>query len=416
MVLSNTKIGELVGSVGPDQTAQVLDQLLERVRRSPARSGLQRRSLAAPGISHALPGRESLEREDIAAAMPMADDKLEDFAAPGLGEAMERPLDLEKVCIYPWPLDEDQLGTVGFDLGIGRLIARCDEAIDNVTEKDLREMEHKVLDRGEPYEFEPNPDGDNFYYATSFEKVRVGEGLELLVDSRSTTGRLGCVVEEAGRTKDGEIITRIRPFSFPLKVVCGKSRLSQAVIRYRNSPYMTNEQILASEQIKYHGVNLRELLNSHGMVMKFKTDRVFKAKPYKGDEMPPIDVDGNVLDWRPYYTEEDGNSEICVKKKTLYLLGSEGVIELGAVCGLLSKIEGVMNGNIAFGCLAGVIQPFWKGGLTMEYMGFSNGRIKRGSKAGYLRFDRVEGDFDKSAKEEGYFDQEAPALPRIFAK
>jgi deoxycytidine triphosphate deaminase len=319
------------------------------------------------------------------------------------------------VLIDPKP-DKSQLGIVGFDLRQGRLIAECDTVMDNIEKKDLLKMPHKILEPGEPYIFYPDPDGEKVYYSTTFEKIGLSKDLELLIDSKSTTGRVGCLTHYAGSTENGELISIIQPFSFPLKVTCGKTCLSQAAIRYKNSPYMTNEEILKSNEVNFLGLSsLKEALNSNGLKMSFKTNKAYRAKPYNKD-MAPIDMDEKAsLDYKDYFDLIVGNHEIYTDKKTLYLLGSQGTIILKKAFGILSREQGVLTGTGAWSHLAGFFQPFWQGEITMEFYSHEKRRIRNGSGAGYVKFDSIEGKFEEPEKKGNYQNQSnTPTLPKMF--
>ena len=316
-----------------------------------------------------------------------------------------------KIYIDPL-LESSQIGLVGFDIRIGNLIAKSDTVMDNVTEEDLMNMPHKRLGQEEEYVFDPNPDGENVYYVVSLEQINLSSDLEMLIDSKSTTGRIGCMSHLAGKTEDGKLITIVQPFSFPIKVRSGKSRLSQVVIRYKNSSYMTNEEILEGEDVKFHGGDIDSLLNSQGFLMKFDTKCVYKARSFYKD-MKPIDIDKKGLEWQDYFELEQGNSKIYADKKTLYLLGSQGVIELGPVCGLLSREQGVLTGTGAWSHLAGIFQPFFKGGITMEFYSHEKRRIIDGSGAGYVKFDRIEGKVENPGGG-NYQNQKPPQLAKMF--
>lgn len=330
---------------------------------------------------------------------------------PSMTHELKHPTKRNRIYISPL-LESDQIGLVGFDLRIGSLIARSDTVMDNVTEQDLINMSPQILDVGQSYIFNPDSNGENVYYVTSFEKISLSSDLEMLIDSKSTSGRIGCMTHLAGKTGDGRLIMIVQPFSFPIKVKCGKSSLSQAVIRYRNSPYMTNKEILEHEDVKFYGANIEDLLTSQGMFMRFDTNIAYRSKPFHRD-MEPIDIDAKELDWKNYFDLVEGNSEIYINKKTLYLMGSQGVIELGAVCGLLSREQGVLTGTGAWSHLAGIFQPFWSGGITMEFYSHEKRRIVNGSGAGYVKFDKIDGRIEP-IKKGNYQNQKPPMLPKMF--
>ena len=208
------------------------------------------------------------------------------YIPPSLLQAIEG---FTSLSIEPEPAP-GQLGTAGFDLRVGTQIAKSDVIIEDVTESDLSEMELTTLEEGEKYILHPNSDGHNIYYVTSFETVTHTPNLEILIDSKSTTGRVGCMSHGAGRTKDGRLITAIQPFAFPLQVTCGKTKLSQAVVRYKDTSYMSIEEIIESPEVDFlfeekSALQQEGVLNSGGLLMRFNTQKVYRAKKREDFEL-----------------------------------------------------------------------------------------------------------------------------------
>ena len=331
---------------------------------------------------------------------------------PDLEEMQEEE---DFLSIRPFP-EEGQVGTAGFDLRIGSLIAWSDIVADNVGGGDLRLMEHKYLEPGEKFVFEPDKDGSRVYYVTSFETVKLSDDLEMMVDSKSTTGRVGCMSHGVGRTPEGNLITILQPYAFPLVATCGKTKLSQVVVRYKGTPYMSNEEVLSDGQVSFEGegISLRNSMTPKGLLMQFDTHRFYRAK--KCDK--PIDMDAKSrADWKDYFELIEGNSSMTLDKKTLYLMGSLGIIGLGRACGILSREQEVLTGTGAWGHFAGIFQPGFVGGITMEVYSHSKRRISKGDKSGVVTFDKVEGDSEAplSYKDKGsYQGQRPPLLPKMF--
>lgn len=340
---------------------------------------------------------------------------------PDIRERYENPIPETFIYMEPRP-EEGQVGTAGFDLRVGNFIAWSDELFRWGDRAFVNELElngckkdnYKYLKYGEEFVLEPDPKGNRFYYITSYEGIFFSDNLEIAVDSKSTTGRVGAFTHQGGFTDEGKFVFVIQPHSFSLKVRCGKTRLSQVAVRYRGSPYMFKDDILGCNDIKFEGdnVNLENSLGPRGLQMKFDTRLAYKA--IKCDE--PIDMDAvGILDWRKYFELIEGDHEIAADKETLYLLGSLGVIDLGNVCGILSKQEGVATGIGTYSNFAGIFHPFWRGGITMEYYSHRKQRIPRGENAGVVTFDKVEGDLKKPEGYGGsYQDQKPPRLPKMF--
>ena len=317
----------------------------------------------------------------------------------------------EYLSINPLP-ENGQVGISGMDIRFGRLVAWTDIVRQNVTKEDMMDLPHKALEPGEKFVLNPDPDGNKVYYMTSFESIRLPSDLEILVDSKSTTGRVGAMSHGVGWTNNGEIITMLQPYSFPLEIICGKTALSQAVIRYRNSPYLDMGKILSGDFVKFSEdeQTLEGNITQRGLAMKFATNLIYRAK--KCDV--PIDMNAKrTVNPTDYWEMIEGNSRIILDAKTLYLLGSLGTIELGAACGLLSREDQVLTGTGTWGHMAGVFQPFWKGGVTMEVYGFGKREICKGDRAGVVTFDEVKMKSD-GVYEGAYQNQKPPTLPKMF--
>ena len=350
-------------------------------------------------IHHAMPDSRSISRNGL---MPDARSRInEELFIPKK----------EYFSMYPTP-EEGQLGISGFDIRFGKFVAWTDTVRQDVAGLNLMDLPHKILEPGEKFILNHDSEGGKVYYVTSFESISLPSDLEMIIDSKSTTGRVGAMSHGVGQTSKREIVTMIQPYSFPLEITCGKTSLSQAVIRFRNSQYMDVEKILSGNFVKLDsdGQSLEENLTSNGLSMKFATRLIYRAK--KCDT--PIDMDAKkTINPKDYWEKIEGKTKIKLDAKTLYLLGSLGKIELGASCGLLSREEEVLTGTGTWGHFAGIFQPFWKGGVTMEVYGFGKREIFKGDRAGVVKFDEVE------LKSEGiyngtYQNQKPPMLPRMF--
>ena len=329
-------------------------------------------------------------------------------------ESYSHTRERESLIIKPFP-EENNLGISGIDLRFGRLVAWTDTVRQNATKDDLLGFPHKVLEPGEEFVMEHDPEGNKVYYVTSFESVSIPSSLEILIDSKSTTGRVGGMSHEVGYdNKTGEIIKLIQLYSFPLKVTCGKTSLSQAVIRYKGSKYLETEKILSGDFVAFEedGQSIKENITPRGLSMNFSTDLIYRAR--KCDI--PVDMDARgTIDPKDYWERIEGNSKVTLDAKTLYLFGSLGKIKLGAVCGLLSREEQVLTGTGTWGHFAGIFQPFWKGGVTMEVYGFSKREICRGDRAGIVIFDEIEVEGGRTY-EGSYQNQRPPMLPKMFSE
>jgi hypothetical protein len=340
--------------------------------------------------------------------------RLEDTAKPDYNFGHRRTY----VVIEPFQ-EFDNLGEIGFDLRVGPMIAESDICITKgLSDEDLREMPHKILDPGETYIMQGDPLGERVYYVVVHEIFGPSKDLEAIIDSKSTSARVGVMTHVAGKTKEGNMILGIRPRSFPIEVTSAKTSLSQVAIRYKGTPYLNNGDIEKSEICFLEGTEsiLEGLLNSHGMLMLFKTKVPFyRAKTFHKD-MAPINMDAKgTVGLNDYFEICDPSDKIDAERNRLYLVGSYGSLSLGKVCGFLSKQEGVLSGTGAWGCFAGILQPFRDDlSITMEYFSPDKVRISNASEAGYVIFDAVEGSRKSQDKLISYNNQPSPQLPRMF--
>lgn len=310
------------------------------------------------------------------------------------------------------PLPEE-IGISGFDLRVGQYIAWSDILMAKADEEALSKLPHETLYKGEEFILKSNPSGGRVYYIFSFEKLNLPLELTGMIDSKSTTGRVGAMSHGVGMTRDGQFITAIQPYAFPLKITCGKTKLSQAAIRYTGTSFMKNEEI--SQAIREGRISITsglEAVANDGIRMRFATERVYEARKCN----VPIDMDAKgSVDWDRYFKLIDGNSGITIKPKTLYLFGSLEEIGLKDICGMLTREGEVLTGTGTWGHFAGIIQPFFRGGITFEVYSFSKRRISSGDSAGLVVLDKIDGTIDAPKDYGGaYQGQKAPKLPKMF--
>lgn len=184
-------------------------------------------------------------------------------------------------------------------------------------------------------------------------------------------------------------------------------------MRYLGSEYAKREEIVKRGLVSFEGIELKDSLDPLGVVIRFDTSMAYVARRTNDS----IDMSAVGLDWRNWWKEIEGNSEMVLDEKKLYLLGSQGAIGLNAACGIISKEMRVFNGVGGFGCLAGIIQPGFFGEITMESYFNSKTQIRTGDVAGCVLVDPVVGkvpESDVGNYDGGYQGQCAPRLPKMF--
>lgn len=307
-------------------------------------------------------------------------------------------------------LTGDQLGVTSLDLRLGTFVGWSDRIVQNVTLDDLKDMPHQRLEVGQEFTFQADPEGNKVYYVTTLERISHSSDLEMAVDSKSTTGRVGCMTHHAGSLPDGRLVTILQPYAFNLTATCGKTCLSQACFRYKESPYLTVSEVRDRKSVSLrNGIPFNDSLNSRGLLLTFDTARAYRAR----ENQQPIDMEARGLDWQSYFELIEGQEKLGLGKKTLYLLGSREDIELQDVMGRLSREDDVMTGSGAYGHFAGFVQPGFAGEITLEYYAFNNRELRTGDNAGVIRFDKVQGFIDEN-RTGSYQNQKAPKLPKMF--
>jgi deoxycytidine triphosphate deaminase len=339
-------------------------------------------------------------------------------AMPDLPQCLEEERILSQTYFSVDPFRREELGITSFDYRLGGLIGVCDTVLGKVSEADILKMEHYRIDEGQPFQFKYDLNGNRIYYFVSRERVGHSRDLEVEVHAKSTTGRVGCHVRGVGRTKEGRLITLLQPLAFNLNAEGGRTSFSQGVVRYAGTKYATVEEIKKRGLVSFGKEDLGRFVTSLGAVIRFDTKLAYAAK--RTDE--PIDMSASgTLDWRNFWERIEGNHQLVLDGRRLYLLGSEGVIVLNGACGIISKEKDTFNGLGGFGCLAGVIQPGFIGEITMEPFFQNKTKIKKGDVAGHVLVDMVEGKVPEEAGEEmrtkyggDYQHQKAPRLPKMF--
>ncbi len=320
------------------------------------------------------------------------------------------PMEDHEPLIEPSPRN---LNPAGFDLTVGFAVVESDTLVHSISEQEFMAMKPKVLSSDKPHVLQHDKYGRKIYYITSMERLNLSPNLEALVDARSTTGRTGCMCHDVGQTYRGEKIIAVQPYAFPIQITPGKTRLSQAIIRYAHSDF------IAFDKLKQHPENIaltrnkrdvfNDSLHPSGLVMTLATNLVYAAKESK----EPIDMDAaETLDPNEYFEIIEGNSHFTMDASRFYLAGTRETITLGNVCGRISR-ETEMSGTGLWSHFAGYIQPGFAGPITLECYSFVNRTMKKGMPVGFIIFDEVEGHIQQPYKG-SYQNQVVPRLPKMF--
>jgi deoxycytidine triphosphate deaminase len=319
----------------------------------------------------------------------------------------------------PETIEED-----GFDLVVGDRIYVSDTVALRLDSEGLERIgERHELHEGEDFVLDCDMDGQKVYYIVSRERIKNSENLEFIVDSKSTSARLGAMSHCVGRTQDGEFITLVQPYQFPLVVTAGKDKLSQVVVRFEGSSYLSSEEILQERRTDgKKGIDLvlgeesilDQSLSSRGISMGYSTHVALRAK---GNNDPiNLGADKGSINWEQYWEIIDGNHSLTLDAKKLHLMGAQGVIHLGAQYGILSREHDIMTGTGVINNLAAIFHFGYVGEITLEVIANAKTVIHNGDIAGEVWFDNIKGSFDQKLIEHDgqYQGHRAPMLPGMF--
>ena len=326
-------------------------------------------------------------------------------------------------------LDESLMSVAGFDLRVGEEIYIAH----NLRAKIPTIFHlHKLAEEGELKRLEPDKDGrftlehdasgNKIYYIVTHEKIRLSPKLDLRIEAKSTTGRLGVMCDSKTDTlrhawSAYPIIFTAQPYSFDLQVTPGKSSLIQAILRDRRSPFMSHEQILNGQRVVSFSENgrealLEELIRDDGLLMTYDTSVAVAAK-----RVPPcpVDVDApkSYYDGKEFYKLVKAGKEVNLEPKNLYLMRTLQRMNLGSACGILSR-EAKDTGTGLWGHFAGFIWPGFSGPITMECRSESRRIVSHNDPAAFLQLDVLPRKLSQSEGYSGSYQKVNPLTPKMF--
>ena len=325
-------------------------------------------------------------------------------------------LDSSSVKIEPW--DDELVQHIGVDVRLGDEVWVSDTLTrlnPNNAASFLQAAKHHKI--GNSFICQPDPRGQKIYYFLTHERIRTPPLIEYKVDSRSTTGRVGCMSHQAsnGDIFDGRILIALQPYAFPIEVIPEKTSVSQVVFRYAGTSYLTQDETRKAwgkDIAFYENENLIPLesrLKADRLELRFSTKRVYRAR--RTDQ--PIDLT-KVDQYNPhdFFEELEGNDQFTLEPHNFYLLGTRETISLGKLCAELSR----ENSNVGTGLwshFAGFFMPGFSGEGTLECWTPVRRIIYDGDPAGLITLDKVL--TSKEIEFKGpYQHQKAPRLPKMF--
>lgn len=318
------------------------------------------------------------------------------------------------------PFDREQINTIGIDLRLSDRVWISDTLMQIRKPQDLSMLDSmEKVDVSDSFICQPDPQGKNIYYFLTHESITHSPHLEFKVDSRSTTGRVGCMSHKVsnGNFFNGRILIALQPYAFPIKVIPGETSTSQLIFRYAGTNLLTPEQIKAiwGKEIGFYLDNellpFNQVSKPGGLEMTFSTKRFFVAK--KTD----IPIDLTRTDYEPseFFEEREGNDQVTIEPQKFYLFGTREAVKLGSIWCELSR-ENASVGTGLWSHFAGSFNPGYQGSITLECINTAGNKrvIASEDPAGLVVADRVNTTVDPTYKSCAYQNQDAPKLPKVF--
>ena len=288
--------------------------------------------------------------------------------------------------------------------------------------KEIKLQDETILQKGKIYVIE------------SFERIGLPENIKVSADAKSTTGRTGCLCQllsEEGRysslpngygslfnTKQ-HVYSFIEPHAFNIILKPLQTRFLQLRFRIEGTGYLNLEE-LKNSYGKEKGVNwyinnkkipLEETLDENALKMTLSTKRFYKQKKTK----IPLDLtQKEKYNQNDFFEEIQGNGEALMEPNTFYLFGTREYIEMGPYAGHLTRTDTFMESSL-FSHFAGLFDPWFKGGITLEMWSPKPILLREGDYIGKVYIEESLGQVSEKAGYQGaYKNQDAPKLPKIF--
>jgi deoxycytidine triphosphate deaminase len=363
----------------------------------------------------------SLDEPEIDSALPLLEIHQE---LPTLEAHLNHGLEIKDA-------DPKAISSIGLDLRVSDEIYEvpCLRTIN--TPSQLRQLARQgIIKRITPHNgrvlLEADESGNKIYYIVSRESITLPHDFTMLVDAKSTTGRLGTMCTDRPTLErltgqSAPVIIAAQPYAIPVELETGEDSLAQVIFRYKDTDFMTIDEIRKDEGVDFFDnsgalLNGRMLFNRYGTALTFHTDRVLVAKSIT--QLPgPV-----AIGKRDHYRVEDffeiheGLNELGISPKRFYLLGTRENIRLGNICGLLSR-ETPDTGTGLWSHFAGFFWPGYEGPITMECRSESPRVIIAGDFAGFVMFDKMDAPLKVEKSYRGaYQHQRAPQAPKPFKK
>lgn len=317
------------------------------------------------------------------------------------------------------PFEEKNLTEVGYDLRVGNFVKESDKIEADFNFTDLQNFED--AQDAEGFVCQPDNSGRRCYYISNFEGIALPAEYDVIIDSKSTTGRAGGMCHDVRIKKDKKLPIKLlsfpivfQPYVFPILLRAGKTSLAQMIIRFQGSDFVKNcvKDLEGKVEILRGGekLDLTDVVNPEGLEMTFSTKRVYRAKQNVSKALD-LTLKGHYR-WEDYFDLIEGNGKVEMEPNRFYLFGTKEEIRMGSVCGRLSR-EHHHTGTGLWSHFAGFFMPGYAGEITLECLSMTKRVIREGEPAGFVIFDEVSGR-DIPLYKGDYQGQKAPRLPKIF--
>jgi len=320
------------------------------------------------------------------------------------------------------PFKPENLDIDGIDFTVGERIYETDLVYGKISSKELEVLVDRGIRKCNLGENEVVLYPGKVYYVLSEEKIKIPDDLDMIIDSKSTIGRLACICHDATlpsllKNFPTNLIGVVRPGVFPLKVSSLKSKLFQGIFKYSKKSHMTREELLKSGKIivEVDGKKkpIETCIDEDKLKLHFSTRRAYVSKR-KLKDIEPIDVDRTDLNWREYFEEVKGDSQLILEPGRFYLLGTKEYLRFGEVCGRITRdLGGHLTG--LWTQFAGIVHAGFHGEITLECKTDLRRVIRNGDLAGHIEVDKLaQENYDLSSGQGSYSGQKAPRLPKVF--
>ena len=289
------------------------------------------------------------------------------------------------------------------------------------------------------------------YIVESYEGIKLPWYIIGETETKSSVGRVGAIGYALGlrfgKLKPTSIPKKfyflIENNAFPLKLIPGKTRISQIILRKRGTTYLSAKEIRKvytsvpveilegyekEEELKKicliregEGLPFSLACRENGLQFTLSLEKIYVQK--KVEDSEPIDLTKvEYCDPEDYFEVKSGEKgKFYMEKGKLHLLGSRETVLQGDVYGRLERME-EESGIGMIHHLAGSFDLWFYGQCTFEAISYKDRILVEGQPMAKLILDLpitgVEKDrrYGRPSVGSAYRGQSAPTLPKFFKR